>query len=63
MNFAVQRDDGRIVSSLEESQVLGRVPAATFDYVFIVPELRDDAERWLQSNLRGILQTTVEEEQ
>jgi len=63
MNFAVQRDDGRIVSSLEESQVLGRVPAATFDYVFIVPELREDAGRWLQSNLRGILQTTVEEEQ
>lgn len=63
MDFAVQRDDGRIVSSLEESQVLGRVPAASFDFVFIAPEHREEADRWLKAELRGILRQTVEEEE
>ena len=45
MDFAVARDDGQIVSSLDESKVLGRIPAATFDRIFVVPELRRDAER------------------
>ena len=62
MDFAVARDDGRIVSSLQESQVLGRIPAERFDYVFIVPELREEAEQWLKQNLQGILTATVEEE-
>ena len=63
MDFAVKRDDDRIVSSLEESQVLGRVPAASLDFVFVIHEYRDEAERWLKANLRDILQTTVEEEE
>jgi uncharacterized protein len=62
MDFAVWRDDGQIVSSLQESKVLERVPAATFDRVFVVPELREEAERWLKENLRGILQMRIEEE-
>ncbi len=62
MDFAVARDDGQIVSSLDESKVLDRIPAATFDRIFVVPELRRDAERWLQNNLRGILQTRTAEE-
>lgn len=62
MDFAVDRDDGRIVSSLEESKVLDRIPAATFDRVFVIPERRRDAERWLHDNLRGMLKTTMREE-
>jgi HD superfamily phosphohydrolase len=62
MDFAVARDDGQIVSSLEESKVLDRIPAATFDRVFVVPELYRDAERWLKDSLRGILQTPMKEE-
>lgn len=42
--------------------MLERVPAATFDRVFVVPELREEAERWLKENLRGILQMRIEEE-
>jgi len=30
--------------------------------VFIVPELREEAERWLKENVQGILQTRIEEE-
>ncbi|MBV9494648.1 MAG: HD domain-containing protein [Acidobacteria bacterium] len=62
MDFAVLRDDGQIVSSLQESKVLDHIPAATFDRVFIIPELRGEAERWLAQNLRGILQMRIEEE-
>jgi HD superfamily phosphohydrolase len=62
MDFAVARDDGQIISSLQESKVLDRVPAATFDRVFVAPELRDEAERWLKENLRGILTMRIEEE-
>ena len=61
MDFAVERDDGRIVSSLEESKVLDRIPAATFDRVFVKSELRRDADRWLQASLRGILKTPTKE--
>ena len=62
MGFAVVRDDAQIVSSLQESKVLDRVPAATFDRVFIIPELRKEAEQWLKESLRGILQMRIEEE-
>jgi hypothetical protein len=61
MKFAVARDDGRVFSSLEESKVLDRIPAATFDRVFVVPERKDEAERWLQASLRGILNMHMEE--
>lgn len=64
MDFAVIRDDGRVVSSLGESQVLGRIPAGRFDYVFIVPELRAEADEWLRGTVRGILSAeAVEGEQ
>lgn len=62
MDFAVGRDDGIIVSSLEESKVLDRIPAATFDRVFVVPELRRDAERWLKEKLQGMLEMSTGEE-
>lgn len=63
MDFAVARDDDRIVSSLEESKVLDKIPAATFDRVFIIPELYGNAKQWLQANLQGILQTPAQGDQ
>ena len=62
MSFAVERDDQTVSTSVQESQVLGRIPAARFDFVFIVPELLQSAKEWLKENVRGILKKAVEEE-
>jgi hypothetical protein len=62
IDFAVEKD-GSIVSSVAESQILGEIPTARFGYVFITPEKRDEARRWLDENIRGILQGAVEEDE
>ena len=55
--FAVERDDGTVVSSLQVSQILSRLPKAVYDIVFVAPEIQQQASQWLRSNLRGILGT------
>jgi uncharacterized protein len=62
MDFAVDKD-GTIVSSVAESQILGQIPTARFEYVFITPEKLDEGRRWLRENIRGILESDVEEDQ
>jgi uncharacterized protein len=64
MEFAVETDfDGVVVSSVTESQVLGRIPAARFDFVFVAPEKLAEAKRWLdRARIRGILEAAVEKE-
>lgn len=57
LRFAVERDDGSVVSSIQESQILGKLPRAVFDYVFVAPEIMDEARAWLRDNLQGILET------
>lgn len=54
-NFPVLTRDGRIVSSLAESQVLEKLPVAAFDYVFIDAGLRSDAEKWLLENRKKVI--------
>jgi hypothetical protein len=53
--FAVERDDGSVVSSLQVSQILSRLPKAVYDIVFVAPEIHQQASEWLRNNLRGIL--------
>jgi hypothetical protein len=53
--FAVEREGGQVVSSLQVSQILGKLPKAVYDDVFVVPETEHDAKNWLRENLRGIL--------
>jgi hypothetical protein len=53
--FAVERDNGTIVSSIQLSQILGKVPKAVFDYVFVAPEILGEARDWLNANLETIL--------
>jgi HD superfamily phosphohydrolase len=64
MEFAVETDfDEVVVSSVTESQVLGRIPAARYDFVFVATEKRKEAKRWLdRKRIRGILGAAVEEE-
>jgi HD superfamily phosphohydrolase len=62
MEFTVDKD-GAIVSSVPESQILGQIPTARFGYVFITQEKLEEGRRWLEENIRGILEPTVEEDQ
>ena len=57
--FAVERDDGTVVSSNQESQILDDLPTALFDYVFVAPELLEEARAWLHDRREKIL--TVKE--
>jgi HD superfamily phosphohydrolase len=53
--FPVQLRDRRIASSLAESEVLRNVPLVAIEYVFVAPEIRDQAEKWLEQNRGEII--------
>jgi len=54
-DFPVQTKDGRIVSSVAISETLTRLPAASFDYVFVAPQLHRRALGWLDRNRKDII--------
>jgi uncharacterized protein len=58
--FAVEREGGEVVSSLQVSQILGRLPKAVYDDVFVAPEIEEKAQQWLQEKRRGILGSVEE---
>lgn len=47
IEFPVLMSDGRIGSGLEVSGVLGSIPVVSADYVFIDPQYRAEAGKWL----------------
>jgi hypothetical protein len=53
--FPVQSKDGRIVSSAVISETLTRLPAASFDYVFVAPHFYKKALEWLAHNRKDII--------
>jgi HD superfamily phosphohydrolase len=55
LRLAVEREDGVVLSSTHVSQILGKLPKAVFDYVFIAPELLEEARAWLHDKLEEIL--------
>ena len=59
--FPVLSKDGRIVSSLTQSQVLGNLPETAIDYVFVEPSYRERATEWLNENREGIISIAEEE--
>ncbi len=54
-DFPVQTKDGRIVSSVAISETLTRLPAASFDYVFVAPQFHKKAMEWLARNRKDII--------
>ena len=60
--FPVLSKDGRIVSSLTQSQVLGNLPEAAIDYVFVEPGNRERATKWLNENREDIIERAKEED-
>jgi len=61
-DFPVRLKDGRVVSSLSVSDVLGKIPAAAFECVFVSREREADAKKWLQKNREKILSAPKEDE-
>lgn len=54
-DFPVLMKDGSTISSLSRSEVLSKIPVAAADYVYIIPEKRDEAKMWLLANRSKII--------
>jgi HD superfamily phosphohydrolase len=63
IGFAVIRNDESVVSSLQESEILNRIPGATAGYVFVVPERKEEAAKWLAANHDAILSQPRQEKE
>lgn len=61
-DFPVLKRDGRIVSSLAESQTLKSLPVVATGYVFISRECQEEADAWLNENREDIIATEEGEE-
>lgn len=55
LDFPVLFPDGRVASSLSVSETLRALPAISIEYIFIRPDLRDRAMKWLESNRPKII--------
>jgi hypothetical protein len=63
LSFTVKRDDGTLSSSVAESPILKQIPAASTAFVFVTPEKREEARRWLtDQRRRAILESQPPEE-
>ncbi len=55
LDFPIQQRDGRVVSCLDVSDVLKNIPVVSVDFVFISPEHREKAEKWLTSKRSEVI--------
>lgn len=60
-DFPVLENDGSVVSSLAESEVLRSVPQAAESYVFADPEVLDEARSWLKQNKQAVIEPREED--
>ena len=58
VDFPILERDHRIQSSLNASMVLGNIPAAGIDFVFVESGIRNQAQRWINDHLQRILEET-----
>jgi HD superfamily phosphohydrolase len=62
-DFPVLMRNGEVSSSLSESVTLGQIPPVITDYVFVHPELQQEASDWLKENKPKILQAAAPKEE
>ncbi len=58
-DFPVRERDGSSASSLALSEVFSRLPAARDEYVFIAPEKRREAQRWIRDHREEIIENAL----
>lgn len=61
--FPVRERLGDIVASTGASEVLAKVPASRYEYVFVAPDKLDEAGRWLKENKKDLLKTSLDPEE
>ena len=61
IDFPVLLRDGKVESAQVISKVLGPLPQVAFDYVFISPDAKDEARRWLAENRATVIRPVKEE--
>jgi uncharacterized protein len=54
-DFPVLTDHDAVVSSLSVSEVIARLPAVEFGLIFVSPELKDQAKRKIETELKRLL--------
>jgi HD superfamily phosphohydrolase len=57
IEFPVLHSDERIYTSYELSDTIQRLPVASFDYIFIKPDLLKESSEWLEKNRTSIIKT------
>ena len=62
-DFPVWHRNGDVVSSLQLSSVLKEVPPSRFGYVYVNPDLYDEATSWLKAEREAILAKEVPEDE
>lgn len=61
IDFPILSKEGRVESALAQSETLENIPPVAVEYVYVSPEMREDAQDWLDENLKDILKTKEEE--
>jgi hypothetical protein len=61
VEFPVLGRDGRIQPSLAMSETLAKVPTFALDCVYVDPNLREEARKWLEDNRDSIIPPAAEE--
>jgi HD superfamily phosphohydrolase len=62
-DFPVRTRDGRIAPAITVSEVLAKLKPTAIDYVFINPDILNDAMDWLRKERKNILESAAEREQ
>ena len=62
LDFPVRERDNRIQAGISASQTLSKLQPTSMEYVFIDPQVREQASEWLQSNRDAILHAAQEKE-
>jgi uncharacterized protein len=59
-DFPVLERSGEVASSLSLSEILGQLPVARDEYVFMPVEHRDEARQWLEKERENIIERAIE---
>lgn len=57
--FPMLSSNGDVVNGLEASEVLTQFPPTILEHVFVAPQIRDDALKWLQNNKNGLISNST----
>jgi HD superfamily phosphohydrolase len=60
--FPVRERDGSIVASEDASDLVSKIPASRYEFVFVDPDTLSDARGWLEAEKANLMGTALERE-